>query len=147
MFTKPSASVLEILQTPADEVLASDNGEIRFTVRVYNPGVMKVPFRAGFICAAGFELVSVETKDADTSNPKSAFSIDHPVVASRVSDDRMFYLADKEFVAWAQQSERFVLAFRREKPFAPGEVLAFTVRVLMEGGEKVLDAPLSFTFN
>lgn len=145
MSTEPSACALEVLQTPEDEVWVSDAGEIRFSVRVYNPGVMKAPFRAGFICGLGFDLVSVETREAAKSLPKSAFSSEHPVVPSRLNDDRMFYLVDKEFVLWWKQSERFQLAFRRNRPFKPGEMLAFTVRVVTDEGRAIRDEPLCFT--
>ena len=147
MFTKPGESGLEILQTQDDEVLASEDGEIKFSVRVFNPGVMKVQFRAGFICPAGFDLVSVETKDSDHTARKSVFSPDHPVVPVRLDGERMLHLADKDFVVWSRQSEQFRLAFRREKPFAPGEVLAFTVRVLIGEENQMQEKLFSFTFD
>lgn len=145
MSKESSASELEVVQSADDVVSVSDDGEIRFSVRVYNPGVMKAGFRAGFICGVGFSLVSVETRDTGKSLPKSAFSSEHPVVPARLGDGRMFYLVDKEFVLWWKQSERFQLLFRRDTPFEAGEALAFTVRVVTEGGKKVRDEQLDFT--
>jgi len=145
MFGEPSASGLEVLQSADDEVSVSEDGEIRFSVRVYNPGVMKVPFRAGFICGVGFSLVSLETKETKKSLPKAAFSSEHPVVPSRLSDERMFYLVDKEFMLWWRQSERFYLVFRRDAPFKAGDAVVFTVRLLLENGSVIRDERLDFT--
>ena len=147
MFKKPGDSVLEVLQTADDEILASQEGELRFSVRVFNPGVMKVPFRVGFICAVGYTLVSVETRDTDKSLGKSAITNDYSAMSARLDAERELCLVDKDFVVWSGQSERFHLAFRRDRPFKPGEVLAFTVRLMLNDGHHVIDAPLSFTFN
>lgn len=141
------AFALQVRQSTEDEVLVSDDGEIKFAVQVFNPGVMKVHFRVGFVCGIGFDLVSVLTKDSHTSLPKSAFSTDHPIVPSRLDAERIFFRVGKEFALQWKQQEWFGLAFRRDRPFEPGEVLRFTVRVVSEDGSKVQDVPLSFTFN